>query len=176
MPVLRQETIETFISNNFKSFKENFIKWNQVKRSLQRALFYRDITTFGRGLLIRPILWRSPILFTLPFFKFCPSPSPTSTPLLFLLPCFFGWMGDHATFAVLDYSIISRIYMLSFGTIVPERPCWVFYALRCQGGLTHSGFFLVPLFYITYTYKDTQGANRLTHPYKQILALAVMCS
>ena len=111
MPVLRQETIETFISNHFKLFKENFIKRNQVKRSLQRALFYRDITIFGRGLLIRPILWWSPILFTLPFFKFCPSPSPTSTPLLFLLPCFFGWMGDHATFAVLGYTMISWIYI-----------------------------------------------------------------
>ena len=30
--------------------------------------------------------------------------------LLFLLSCFFGWMGDHATFDVLFYLMIAWIY------------------------------------------------------------------
>ena len=35
-----------------------------------------------------------PYLFSF-FFFHSPISSPTSTPLFFLLPCFFDWMGDH---------------------------------------------------------------------------------
>ena len=51
------------------------------------------------------------------FFKFCPTPSPLlpchlqpPPQLFFLLSCFFGWMGDHATFDVLFYLMIIWIY------------------------------------------------------------------
>ena len=40
------------------------------------------------------------ILFPLPPFPCHLQPPP---PLLFLLPCFFGWMGDRTTFDVLSY-------------------------------------------------------------------------
>ena len=66
--------------------------------------------------------------------------------MFFLLPCFFGWMGDHATFDVL----------FCLGTLVP----WdVFYTTRRQvyGGLTHCGFLLVLWFDIKHTHtKHTQ--------------------
>ena len=60
--------------------------------------------------------------------------------------------------------------MSSLGTIVPEGPCFVFYATRHQvyRGLTHCSFLLVIQFDITHTQRLTAHteANSLTHPYK----------
>ena len=77
--------------------------------------------------------------------------------MFFLLPCFFGWMGDHATFDVL----------LCLGTLVP----WdVFYTKRRQiyGGLTHYVVFYwySDLISNTHTHKAHSEASRLIHPYK----------
>ena len=80
-----------------------------------------------------PLLWRPPYIAYFPFSNFV-QPLPhfpvTSNPhsLFFMLSCFFGWMGDHATFDVLFYLMI-----------ICEGPWCVFYALRHQvdRGLTH---------------------------------------
>ena len=119
------------------------------------------------------ILLRPTILPTLTFFKFCPTPSPTSTPLLFLLHCFFGWMGDSATFAALFYVMILLINTCR--ALVPKYQndlvMWfMFYARRqVYWDLTHYVFLLAPWFDMTHTYKDTKdahGANTVPHSYK----------
>ena len=60
------------------------------------------------------------------------------TSQLFLLSCFFGWMGDRVTFDALFNDIVD-LHLSSLGTFVPEGPCGVFYATRRQvyWGLTH---------------------------------------
>ena len=62
-------------------------------------LFFRTTPSNSRQRVPNPpILWRSPYIASpLPlFFKFYLTPSP---PALFLLPCYFGWMCDHARWA-----------------------------------------------------------------------------
>ena len=62
------------------------------------------------------IFWRALLISPTPlFFEFCPTP----LSLLFLLPCFFGWMCDHATTMDLNWS--------SFGTLLRAAPCCVFF-------------------------------------------------
>ena len=56
----------------------------------------------GRGVLTPPILWRPPPRPTRTLFQILSTPSPVPCylqplpPLLFLLSCFFRWMGDRA--------------------------------------------------------------------------------
>ena len=94
-----------------------------------------------------PILWRPPppqLLYylPLPFPNFVQPPLlwclQFPPPLLILLSCFFGWMGDHTTFDVLFYLMISWMY-----TCRALGPWCVFYATRCQyyWGLTHNVVF-----------------------------------
>ena len=93
--------------------------------------FLKSLYNWQRG--ANPLFYEDPLIAYPPFFLILsPSPSPHSCHLqpppqmFFLLPCFFGWMGDHATFDVL----------FCLGTLVP----WdVFYTTRRQvyGGLTH---------------------------------------
>ena len=64
------------------------------------------------------LLWR-------PTYVAC---SPAST-LLFLLPCSFGWMCDHARYNVLH---IIDLNLLSLNILVTAAPCYVFYAIRHQ--------------------------------------------
>ena len=92
-----------------------------------------------------PILWRLPIMPT-PLFKFCPTPTFAVASNLhphcsFQLSYFFGWMGDYATFGVPLIAIMD-LHMSNLGTLVPEGPCYVFYATRCQvyWGLWHMFF------------------------------------
>ena len=104
-----------------------------------------------------------PIFFATPPFKFClpsslhlPCCLQSPPPLLILLPCFFDWMGDRATFDVPFSLMISWMY-----TCRALRPWCMFYAARRQvyWGLT-CGFLLVHWFDITHsqthTCKDTQ--------------------
>ena len=68
-----------------------------------------------------PILWRAsyiahPLLFS-NIGHPLPSP-PTSAATVFLLLCFFDWMGDRATLGVLFYLMILWIY-----TFEPEGSC-----------------------------------------------------
>ena len=71
------------------------------------------------------ILWKTLILPTPPpslfFFKFYPLPALTSLssppPLLFLLPCLFGWTGHQATTDVLFYLMI--LWISTWQDLVP---------------------------------------------------------
>ena len=59
-----------------------------------------------------PLFYEDPIAYS-PFFKFWPVLLHHLQPpalLLFLLSCFFYWMGDRATFDVLFYLMILWIY------------------------------------------------------------------
>ena len=142
----------------------------------------------GRGVLPPLFYEDSPPLYCLPtlppFFEIFSIPRclpcclEPPAPLLIMLSCFFGWMGDCATFGVLFYLMRSWMY--------PCRalgPWCVFYATRCQvyWGLTHVAFcWYSDLISQTQTHTQTHtaysGASRLTHPYKYIFSPTVMCS
>ena len=61
-----------------------------------------------------PMLWRAPYVAYPTFLNFRPTPLPRrlqpSPPVLFLMSCFFGWMGNCATFHVLFYLMVLWIY------------------------------------------------------------------
>ena len=80
---------------------------------------------------------------------------PTPPPLFFLLPCFFSWMGDHTTFDVLFSDNINH-YMSSLGSLVPDGPGCVFYAIRhhVYFGLTHT-IYVTFIWYDTHKHKNT---------------------
>ena len=97
------------------------------------------------------------------FFKFCPTIP--LLPLLLLLTCLFGWMGNHAMFDVILFNDYMDLHMSSLDTLVPEEPSCVFYATRCQvyWGLTHYIVFYWYSNLISHTQKHkhkhhTQGA------------------
>ena len=124
---------------------------------------------------------KTPLYWLPPFLKFCPTPLPRYLqplpPLLFLMSCFFGWVGDRATFDVLFYDVMD-LYMSTVGTLVPEGPYYVFYAGRCHvfWDLTRNVVFCLYSDLISHKQTLTQvdtvhsGANRKTHPYKYLLA------
>ena len=104
----------------------------------------------ARGVLTLPILWRPPPI--LPsFFKFGqtlsppPPPTPFSSPPTSTSTALFaalflsmnGW-SRHIWCVILLY--IMNLHISNLGTLVPEGPCCVFYATRCQvyWGLTHN--------------------------------------
>ena len=106
-----------------------------------------------------PILPTSPSLFqilsTLPLPPLSCHLQPPS-PLLFLLSCFFGWVGDHTTFKVLFYLMIKWIYIyVKPWYLVQEGPWCVFYATRRQ---SYWGFLLLLWFDITHA--DTHNTFR----------------
>ena len=73
--------------------------------------------------------------------------------------------------------------MSSLGSLVPEGPWCVFYAIRHQAywGLTHT-IQVKYIWYHTHKHTNTQthtahsAASRLTHPYKYIFTPTVICS
>ena len=67
-----------------------------------------------------PILL-TPLLFQILSNHLSPTPCHLQPPpqLFFLLSCFFGWMGDHASFDVLFYYNMN-LHITSLGTLVPE--------------------------------------------------------
>ena len=98
----------------------------QFERELEKVLWLSQLqiwrNTLFKCLLIvcPPILWRPPyIAYPLPLFQICPT-TPLSCrlqsppPLLILLSCFFGWMGDRdwcdRVIDVLFYLMISWMY------------------------------------------------------------------
>ena len=113
------------------------------------------------------------------FFKFCPTPSPRipchlqpPPQLFFLLSCFFGWMGDHATFDMLFYLMIIWIYICQ--ALVPWYQkdldvCFMQQGVRfwCR---TYNVVFYWYWFDITNTQTPTahSGASGLTHPCNRI--------
>ena len=133
----------------------------------------------GRGVLIPLFFKIPPPLYCLPhlFFNFCPTPPA----LFFLLCCFFGWIGDHTTFDELFYLMITWIYTCQ--ALVSEGPSFVFYATSVKfTEVWHIIWFFTGtlVWYHTYTSTQTHIAHtetsRLTHPYKYIFTLTVMCS
>ena len=115
-----------------------------------------------------------------PFYEDPPlltTPLPPTPPLLILLSCFFGWMGDHATFDVLLFLMISWMYKCW-----ASGPWCMFYAKRCQvyWGLKYDVVFCWYSDLISHTQTHTHtshlGASRPTHPCKYIFSPTVMCS
>ena len=131
-----------------------------------------------------PILWRTSYFacLRLPLSNFVQPIPPLPchlkplTPLFFLFSCFFGWMGDHATFDVLHY--LADLQMSSLGTLVPEGPWCMFYARRhhvCQGLIHNVVFYRTLIWYHTHKHTAYSGASRLTHLCKYIFAPPIMC-
>ena len=141
-----------------------------------------------------PILWRPPILPT-PFLQICQTPFPCClqppSPLLFLLPCFFDWMGDWATFDVVFYLMILWIYLCRLRTFVSEGS-WCMFLLAIWFNITHTNtdkhththththtYTHTHTHTHIHTHKDIQytlWASRLTQLYKYICHPPVMCS
>ena len=91
----------------------------------------------GRGFLTSLFYEDPPSLYCLPpLFQILSNHHfllpPTSTPLLFLLSCLFGWMGDRATFYVSLNEIMGLHMYVKPWYLAPKGPCCVFYATRCQ--------------------------------------------
>ena len=90
----------------------------------------------GWGFLT-PLFYEDPLycLWPPPFFNNFPVPLPRHLQpaplLLFLLSCFFVWMGDRTIFDV-PLNDIMDLHMSNLGTRAPERPCCVFYAIKHQ--------------------------------------------
>ena len=113
-----------FAAKNLTRSLVTFITLNQ------RWLLYVNLVTLVSKVSLHswqrvantPILWST--LYCLPpFLNFDPPPPQKKFPYhlrpppppIFLLSCFFGWMGDHATFDLLFYLMITWIYT-----------CWAF--------------------------------------------------
>ena len=121
-----------------------------------------------------PVLWRPrhivyPPPPLPPFFELFPPLTPhalrlqpaTSIPIALLLPCFFCWMGDRATFYDL-LNFIMDLHLSSLGTLVPEGPCCVFYVTRHQvyWGMTRNMVFAFSQIYYN-THTQTKTCNTL---------------
>ena len=109
----------------------------------------------------------------------CPIPSPSlpchlqpRPQLFFLLSCFFGWMGDHATFDVLFYlMIIWPWYQKDLDV------CFMQQGVRFTEVWHIMWFFTgTPIWYHKRTNTLHSGAIRLTHSSKCIFVPLVMCS
>ena len=129
------------------------------------------------------------IAYPLSFFKFCPTPSPLlpchlqpPPQLFFLLSCFFDWLGDHATFDVLFYLMLTWIY--AFQALVPRYEndldmCFMQQGIRFTEVWHIMWFFIGTLIWYhkhTTTHTAHSRVSGLTHPYKCIFTPLVMCS
>ena len=112
------------LSANLVMFEVVFFEKDQTKLGIcgnsSYALLIRYIV--GRGFLtphsvirISPFI-SHPTPHPQPLFKIFPHFLQLPPPLLFLLPCFFDWMGDCTTFDVLFYLLILWIY--TYGALV----------------------------------------------------------
>ena len=99
----------------------------------------------GRGFLTLPpyIGYPPP-----PFFKFCPTPPPPLASNLqpqCMFYCHFLWLNGwlHHIWCVILLSDIMDLQMLRLGTLIPEGPSSVFYAIMYQiyWGLAHNVVF-----------------------------------
>ena len=116
--------------NAFFSFIRNFL-WRSPG-------VYHPIDIVGRGditpYFIKTLLYYLRLIFQILSNPLFPVRLQPPRPLLILLSCFFGWMGDRATFDVLFYLMIPWIYR-----------CWVlwpwcvFHATRLQASLCTLG-------------------------------------
>ena len=80
---------------------------------------------------------KTPLHYLPPPFSNFAQPTPplsTSNPLLFLLPCFFGWIGDRTTFDVLFYlKGITVPYVCRTFVSQYQKDLAVFHATMRQG-------------------------------------------
>ena len=98
---------------------DNLLKWKRWSNQYH---------TFGRG-CPTPLFFEDLSLnYIPPLLQILSAPS---FHLLFLLPCFFGWMCHHAL-SVIFLDEIVDINLPSFGTLVPAAPCSVFCSRRHQ--------------------------------------------
>ena len=83
---------------------------------LSEHLFFQNSSLWfivGRGFLTSLVLWKPPLYCLTTFLKFCSTPLSVASNLhamLFLMFCFFDWMGDRAKFVVLFHVMILWIY------------------------------------------------------------------
>ena len=140
--------------------------------------------------VLTPVLWRPPILLTpFPFSNFVQPPllyfpvtSNLPPQLFFLLSCFFDWLGDHATFDVLFYLMLTWIY--TFQALVPRYEndldmCFMQQGIRFTEVWHIMWFFIGTLIWYhkhTTTHTAHSRVSGLTHPYKCIFTPLVMCS
>ena len=129
------------------------------------------------------------LYFLLQLFKILPnssSPSPpnfASAVNFWSLVCLTEWVIMPHLMCYFSFDDIMVLYMSCFGTLVPERPCYMFDATRNQvyWGLTHNVIFSGTMIWYhkhiyTQRYTAHSGANRLTHPYKYISTSPGICS
>ena len=153
--------------------------WN-----FQESLYVTD-----RGVLTLLLYEDSPYIASPPFSNFVQHPlfsitSNPQPPLLFLLPFFFGWMGDHVTYDIQFYLMIIWIYTCQ--ALVPYYQKDLDVCLMQQGirftEVWHIMLFFTGTLIWYYTHKNTQthtahsGASRLTNPYKYIFPPPIMYS
>ena len=109
---------------------------------------------------------KNPNIPYLTFLKFCPTPLPCclqpSPSLLFLMSCFFEWMGDLSTFNVLLHLMILWIYK-----------CHTLYlrnrqTLICFRGLTNNVFFYWYSDLISHTHTHTYIHTKIHSPVRLI--------
>ena len=94
---------------------------------MKRVCVYMCIV--GRGFLT-PYFMKTPYIAYHSFFTFCATPHQPPPSLLFLLPCFFGWMRDRATFDVLFYLMTLWIY--KYWVLVPYYQTWTLLIVLCN--------------------------------------------
>ena len=142
-------------------------------KSLKHQTIQKYQTIVGRGVLTPPpptILWRSPPILPsppLPLFKFYPTPLPCHLQfpplLLFLLSCFFGRLGDRATFGVLFHFV----HFMQQGVKFTVFDTMWFFAITLIWYCTHQHIWYCTHQH-THTHTKTQrhaihsGARRLT--------------
>ena len=112
-----------------------------------------------------------PYILPTPFFKFyrtyiplLPCHIQPISPLFFLLSCFFGWMGDHATFDVLFYLRIIWIWTCR-GLILSTR--WTLMCVLCNKASSlmrcDTERDILPVLWFDITHKNT---HTHTHTHK----------
>ena len=127
--------------------------------------------------MLTPLFYEDPLYcLATRFFKFWPTPLPTfllppiPTPTVLSVVLFLwinGW-SRHIWCAILLNDNMD-LHVSSYGTLVPEGPWCMFYAIRHQvyWGLTHVVVFYWYSDLISHTQTHTahSGASRLTHSY-----------
>ena len=132
------------------------------------GLFKFSLHSWQRGANL-PIVCRPTLYCLHPYFQFClthPLPhSPVNSnahpPLFLRLTCFFGWMGDHATFDVLFYLMIIWIYTCQALAPLTRRTLMCVLCNKASSLLRPGtcGFLLVLWFDITHTQTQTHTVH-----------------
>ena len=102
-----------------------------------------------------------------PFSNFLHSLPQSSTSTALFVTLFFEWMDDCPAFDVILLNNIMDLHMLSFGTLVPEEPC---YACFLQQGITFTEVWhIMRLFASTLIWYHTHKQSHVTYTRNKIL-------